>query len=275
MTKERRSTKRNTDAEKRRPVSSVPGKLAIMAAVVAAVVFSVAIFFKVGRIEVQGNSIYSADEIRAACTVQLGDNLLTVNKEAAAGSIMAELPYVERVSIGRVMPDTVVLQVSESTASFAVATDTNTVWLINTVGKALEKTDAVLTQNKTDDPFFPKQDENAPTVPQIRGLIIKNPTAGTTVTATDQSALNAALAVFEAFDGTGVIEHIVTLDVEKEFDIVIQYDDKYEILLGGTDNLEYKAQYLLAILDQLSAYQAGTIDLTFTERNTALFHPKA
>lgn len=39
------------------------GKLLIMAALVAAVVFGVAIFFKVGRIEVQGNTIYASDKL--------------------------------------------------------------------------------------------------------------------------------------------------------------------------------------------------------------------
>ncbi len=260
---------------KRRPVRSVPAKLAVMAAVVAAVVFSVAIFFKVGRIEVQGNSLYSAEQIIEASALQIGENLLTVNKEAAAGAIRAELPYAEKVSIARVMPDTVVIQVQESTATFAVATDTNTVWLINTVGKALEKTDAKLVDKQAQQSIFAEPIDLNELVPQILGVTIKNPTAGTIVTAVDQSALDAALEVLAAFDGTGVTSHIVTLDVEREFDIVVQYDDKYEIRLGGTQDLEYKVQYLLAILDQLSEYQAGTIDLTFTEKNTALFHPKA
>ena len=56
------------------------GKLLIMAALVAAVVFGVAIFFKVGRIEVQGNTIYASDKIIEASGLELGDNLLTVSR---------------------------------------------------------------------------------------------------------------------------------------------------------------------------------------------------
>ena len=128
-----------SDAGKRRPGSGVGSRLLIMAAIVAAVIFGVAIFFKVNTVEVQGNAIYSADEIRSASGIQKGDNLFTLNKEAAAGSIKASLPYVETVSIIRFLPDKIVIEVKESDATFAVTTDTNTTWLINSVGKALEQ----------------------------------------------------------------------------------------------------------------------------------------
>ena len=126
-------------ASQRRPSSGVGGKLIILAAVVAAVVFGVAIFFKVNTVEVQGNSIYSAAEIASASGIQKGDNLFTLNKEAAAGSIKASLPYVETVSVIRFLPDRIVIEVKESDATFAVSSDTNTTWLINSVGKALEQ----------------------------------------------------------------------------------------------------------------------------------------
>ena len=124
-----------SDAGKRRPSSGVGSRLLIMAAIVAAVIFGVAIFFKVNTVEVQGNTIYSAEEIRSASGIQKGDNLFTLNKEAAAGSIKASLPYVETVSIIRFLPDKIVIEVKESDATFAVTTDTNTTWLINSVGK--------------------------------------------------------------------------------------------------------------------------------------------
>lgn len=50
--------------------------------------------------------------------------------------------------------------------------------------------------------------------------------------------------------------------MEKDYDIIVQYDDRYTIRLGGTDDLAYKIQYLTSILAELSDFQAGTIDLT-------------
>ena len=49
---------RKKQEKNRRPSSGVAVRLIIMLAVVAAIVFGVAIFFKVTTIEVQGNTLY-------------------------------------------------------------------------------------------------------------------------------------------------------------------------------------------------------------------------
>ncbi len=328
-----------SDAGKRRPSSGVGSRLLIMAAIVAAVIFGVAIFFKVNTVEVQGNAIYSAEEIRSASGIQKGDNLFTLNKEAAAGSIKASLPYVETVSIIRFLPDKIVIEVKESDATFAVTTDTNTTWLINSVGKALEQIsdsapDSALTAEPTapdaeapveepvEQPVENTDSENAgedeaqqPTenpdaasgeqtqqpsdaadtagrntaaeasaadnsaiqadgkrIPRILGVTVNSPTVGSVVTATNPASLNAALAVIAELDGTGLLDHIVSINTEKEYDIVLQYDGRYEIRLGGTEELSYKIDYLTVILSKLSDFQAGVIDLTFSDSSEARFY---
>ena len=328
-----------SDAGKRRPSSGVGSRLLIMAAIVAAVIFGVAIFFKVNTVEVQGNTIYSADEIRSASGIQKGDNLFTLNKEAAAGSIKASLPYVETVSIIRFLPDKIVIEVKESDATFAVTTDTNTTWLINSVGKALEQIsdsapDSALTAEPTapdaeapveepvEQPVENTDSENAgedeaqqppenpdaasgeqtqqpsdtagtagrdtaaeasaadnsaiqadgKRIPRILGVTVNSPTVGSVVTATNPASLNAALAVIAELDGTGLLDHIVSINTEKEYDIVLQYDGRYEIRLGGTEELSYKIDYLTVILSKLSDFQAGVIDLTFSDSSEARFY---
>lgn len=254
---ERRKARRKTE-KNRRQSSGVLAKLIIMLAVVAAVVFGVAIFFKVNTIEVQGNLVYSAQAIIDASDLAVGDNLLTVNKATAAGNIKARLPYVETVSIGRSLPDTVIIQVKESQSVFAVNTETNTMWLINIQGKALERADP----------------EKLEQYPKIEGVTLRSPTAGQPVTSLDQKKLDSAIALLSGLEGTGILEHVAGVNVEKEYDIVLQYDDRYEIQFGGTDELDYKIQYLTAILGELSDFQAGTIDLSFQEGKKAWFYPK-
>lgn len=333
-TESRRAARRQ--AGRRVPASNVAGRLVIMLALVAAVVFGVAVFFKVSRVEVQGNSLYSAEQVVQASGIEVGDNLLTLNKATVAGNIITQLPYVEKVSVGRSMPDAVILEVQESTARFAVMSDTNVIWLINSSGKALERydglTDVTAAQTPTDEtpvetpteeasveapagemPADTAQPEetsadstaDAPAdtaadgadtdpvqtatretgdaaspltqtgVPYILGVTVQNPSAGSQVTAVNQQALDAALAVLAEFDGTGLLGHVASINVEKDYNIVVWYDDQYEIQLGGTEKLDYKVQYLLAILEQLSEYQAGTIDLTLTGDDVARFHPRA
>ena len=342
-TESRRAARRQ--AGRRVPASNIAGKLVIMLALVAAVVFGVAVFFKVSRVEVQGNSLYSAEQVVQASGIETGDNLLTLNKATVAGNIITQLPYVEKVSVGRSMPDAVILEVQESTARFAVMSDTNVIWLISSSGKALERydgmTDVAAPAAQTPDnaaaetqtadapaeesppadttpsdtapaeqtpveetPAEDTQDADASAdtaadgdtapaqtaqretgdaasplaqtgIPYLLGVTVQNPSAGSQVTAVNQAALDAALAVLAEFDGTGLLGHVASINVEKDYNIVVWYDDQYEIQLGGTEKLDYKVQYLLAILEQLSEYQAGTIDLTLTGDDVARFHPRA
>ena len=249
---------RKKQAKNRRPSSGVAVRLIIMLAVVAAIVFGVAIFFKVTTIEVQGNTLYSAEDVIAASGIEPGDNLLLVNKATTAGNILAALPYVEEVrGIVRSLPDTVVIQIQESEASFAVQTDVNTTWLVNSRGKALEKVEGELPEGQ----------------PQILGVSVKAPAAGMTVMLIGVSGIGpkAALAVLSGLDGTGILEHVASINVEKDYDIIVQYDDRYTIRLGGTDDLAYKIQYLTSILAELSDFQAGTIDLTDAANKKATF----
>ena len=93
--------------------------------------------FRIRTVEVQGNSIYSWEQVANASGISPGDNLFMLNREAVAGSIQAQLPYVQKVSVGRILPDTVVIQVEESQIAGLVEADVGGKWYINTEGRVL------------------------------------------------------------------------------------------------------------------------------------------
>lgn len=227
-----------------------------MLLVVAIFIFCAAIFFKITEIQVVGNNLYSTDEVTAASGIQLGDNLLSVSRGTVAGRIQASLPYVEDVQVGRALPGTVTITVRESDAVYAVCAANGTVWLMNSSGKLLEQADLAVTS-----------------YPWILGVTVQDPKVGAAATCAETEALEAALAVIDLLDDTDFLPKIVEINVEKPYDIVLKYQDLYEIHLGSADQMEYKMRYLTAILADSQISGGGIIDLTLEEENAAVFKP--
>lgn len=256
----RRSGKRRQRRREYRQ-TGVFARVLVMLAVVAAVVLGVAIFFRVHTVEVQGNKIYSQEQVVEASGLEPGDNLLMVNRAAVAGSIKARMPYVRDVSVSPVMPDTVVIQVTESEIAVLVRSDIGAQWYLNTQGRLLGSTVE----------GFRGQ------IVELSGVTITAPKAGDQAVAAEgrEENLEAALEVVRRMEGTGLIGEITALNAEKVYDLLLYSGDRLEIQLGGSEQLEYKIQYLQLVLEELEPYQAGIVDLTFDVKQVARFIPRA
>lgn len=106
--------------------------------VAAAVVLACVVFFRVNSVEVSGNVRYTAEEIIEASGIGMGDNLVGLSRSRVSAAICTKLPYVENVTIKKVLPDGVALKVSERVAAASVDSMEGR-WLISAQGKLLEK----------------------------------------------------------------------------------------------------------------------------------------
>ena len=102
--------------------------------VIVALVFIMSVFFKVSRIEVKGNSIYTADEVIKASGIETGDNLFFINGIAAGSRVAVKLPYVDSVQINRGLPNLVTIVVTESKAVGCLNVG-DELWSVNSNGK--------------------------------------------------------------------------------------------------------------------------------------------
>lgn len=256
-----RRTPRKRSRQGRENQTGFLGKLLIMLALVAAIVLGVAIFFQVNDVQVQGNRIYSAEQVIEASGLESGDNLLMVNRASVVGNVQAQLPYVQKVSVGRVLPDTVVIRVQESEIAGIVEADVGSKWYVNTEGRIL---------GSSLDGFQGQ-------IIELTGFTVTAPAAGQQAVASVEMEENmkAALQVLAEMEGSGLIEQVTGINVEKSYDIHLYCGEQYDILLGGTDQLDYKVWYLQGVLEQLQPYQAGIIDLTFDQEGAARFSPWA
>ena len=237
-------------------------KFLTMLAVVAVLVLGLMIFFKIKHIEVVGNEYYTPEEIIDASGVALDDNLLSLSKATASARIRAALPYISEIQIQKKLPGTVVITVSEFEVSYGIQDEAGSWWLINREGRILEQTDAQAVKSHM----------------LIKGMTITPPAIGDLIkpAAADGADLseiaakrNAALTVLPLLEKTPFAKELVSVDVATSYDIIRWYGTQFESKLGNTENIAYKLQYLQGVLENLGKEKSGTIDLSFTEDNSA------
>lgn len=255
-TERRRKTgkKGRTGPRRRNPLGRELLRLFAMVLVVAVILFCAVLFFKVTDIQVSGSRIYTEGQVIGASGISEGDSLLTISRTTAAARIKVMLPYIENVKVSRFLPGSVVIEVTESGASFSVEDSDGTGWLINASGKVLEQADVGVAD-----------------YPKLIGVTAKTPRAGRQMVTDEQDNLAVARQLLELLSESGIVSHITEIDVTQSYDIVVWYGNQYEIHLGGSDRLEYKIRYLLSIMDQLDNARGGVIDLTLEEKDVAIF----
>ena len=254
-----------------------------VAAVVLALTLGMSIFFKVENVYIAGAQKYSAWDVREASGIQVGDNLLTLGKAKVSGKIIARLPYVEKVRIGIKLPDTVNIEVVESDISYAIQAEDDGWWFINSQGRVLEMTTGIIAE------YFTKIEGVKIMIPAIGQQAVaatmesdltfepvddaadasdttdatQEPTAPMdTVNAAEQLAV--AIKLIQHLESNGVVGEVTNIDVTDLFNIELIYEDRYRVQMGDTMQMDRKVRSMTEAVSQMSDYQRGELDVSFT-----------
>ncbi len=249
----REKQKRKAKRRSGKPVNKgVYRRLAIMLGVVLAVVLSMVIFFRVEHIQVQGNRYYSAEEIEAACGVATGDNLLILSRGEIAANIRENLQYIDGVKVTRQLPNTVIVTVTEQEPNYVVCDEAGECYLITAKGIAVRAVS--------------QQEAKAYTL--VKDMTVKPPVMGEKVECVgiQFSLLTTVLQELEAAE---LVREISSVSLLSSTQISLWYGDRFEVTLGNTARLDYKLEYLKAVIAAEESYVTGTIDLRLTDGNKA------
>lgn len=281
-----RRAKRAAEAEKKRkraerlntpaaiytqPISFNSRRLAIqmitILAVVLALVLGMSAFFKVEQVGVVGAHVYDEYTILQESGIKKGDSLLTFGRTKASGKIIANLPYVKSARIGIKLPDTVIIEIEEAPVSYSIQDQDGVWWLINSDGRVVEQTNAQTARTKT----------------QVLGVTLYQPQVGelgvateTAPTETDASGdpvqalisgaqrLSAALTILQELELNDIVGDAASVDVSQLQDIILWYGTQYQVNLGTIDRIALKITYMKNAIMQMSDYQTGVLDISFT-----------
>ncbi len=242
-------------------------QLLTVTAVVLALVLGLSVFFKVENIVVHGAEVYSAWAVREASGITEGDNLLTFSRARANGQIQAKLPYVEKSRIGIKLPNTVNIYIEETAVTYAIQNEDGIWWLINSDGKLVEQINSAEADRHTKvlgvtltGPVLNEQavaQENVPTETDAAGEIIP-------VVVTGAQRLNSALQILAALEANDIVGDAASVDVTSLSAIELWYGTRYQVNLGDGNNMDYKVACMYDVILQLSNYQTGRLDCSFT-----------
>ena len=237
------------DTRRRRRRRRRPGFLRplLYILMLAAMAFGISLFFKVSRIEVEGNSTYSAEEIIAASGVEMGKNLFAVSASGIVDALFETMPYLDEVRITRKLPDTLVIHVQE-TQALAVVESEGTYYVLNENCKILDTTDAA----------------GAASLIQVSGISPILPVVGQRISLGDaeRAKVDFLRELLTISTDMGIIAEISDISLASIADVRFTYQSRFEVVLGGLDQLEYKLGLLQTTVDNLADGDSGTIDLS-------------
>lgn len=246
-------------------------KILIVVAVVVAVTLGLSVFFKVEKVVVYGNKAYSAYTVQEAGGIETGSNLLSLNNTRACGKIKAALPYVDTVRIGIKLPDTVNIYVEEIDVAYAITTKDGTNWLMTSEGKVVEQIDSGIASGYTkiegvylDNPVPGERAVAVEVVQETTPEDAGSATEEAPVIITGAARLNAALAILEQLEVNDIVGEAASIDVRSLSNIELWYGQRFQVKLGDANHLDIKIAWMKSAVNQLSDYDMGILDVSFT-----------
>lgn len=250
--------------------------LASMVAVVVAVFMALSLFFRVDTITVAGADKYSPWMIREAAGVEPGDGLIGISKARIASRIVAKLPYVDEVKVSVRLPGTVEIEITELQVTYSIEDENGAWWLISSSGRAVERVtmEQALGYTRVEGLQIrtPKAGESVQAIP---GQLV-DPGDGTSVTLDQSQAdeqLKALISVMTALEQNRIIGEVARIDITNSEDIRLEYPQLLTVLLGNSERIDYKINYMAAAVKQLEDRQSGELDLTLQYAENAIFTP--
>lgn len=241
---------------RRRGGFSLLYKLLTFLVICAAIAVALTLFFKVEHIDVIGAERYTEQKIVDASGIKIEDNMFFMNKYQISDQITSALPYIETVQIRRALPDGIVIAVTECSAPAAVSHGGKT-WLLSAQCKVVDS----------------KPLSAAREYAEVVGLTLTDAQVGLPIAVTEESAASAELLreLLPLLAEKNMLSSVQQIDLSDPSLLTLRYLDRFDVTLLRSADLDYKLEYLLAVVERLEVNEKGRIDMT--QEDKASFIP--
>lgn len=212
----------------------------LIIALITLAIMCFTVFFPIKRISVSGSEIYNKKQIIQASKLSTDDNLWVVSEKTIEKNIRKKLPYVDNVELKRVLPDAVVLTITDA-KEYAYYQSGEKYYILSDNGYILKE--------QTEQP----QNVFKIVTQGISGkvsdkAVYKNSTEEETVNTLITALNNEKLNIDE-------------IDVSDMINITVKVSGKYVVNLGKNDYANQKIAHLATMIEEIGD-RSGMINLS-------------
>lgn len=219
--------------------------LSVLIAVVCVVVF-----FGLKNVEIRGNSRYTEKQILDACGFSGSDNLFGVDLKKAEKDIIKKYPYISKVTFKRVLPSTLIINVTEDAPSYC-AEIYGDYFLLSEDLRIISKHDIYEDIEVLDMPVIYLK------LPQVERAV-----QGERIVFDKNSNYDHLIEFLTELREQEIYTRTECIDAFDRYHISLYTDEgKYKITVGTLDNLDTKLKFVKNVLATYDPYTIVSINV--------------
>lgn len=229
------------------------GTVAVVVVAAVFAVLSLTVLFNVSEVKVaKAGKHYQPEQIIEAADVEVGDNMVATNWDRVKEKVEQKLPYVLSLEIKKT---------ASGKITFSVVDDTATLVFKTSKGYALADANCKVLEIVKEKPK-----NNGLTLLTVKNRINADP--GEIISFADDSESILYDTIRTAIKNSG-IGSITGIDISDPENIYLEYQSRYRLYLGNSEDIEYKlreAKKIIAEEDENDPNQIGEINLSILKK---------
>lgn len=229
------------------------GTVAVVVVAAVFAVLSLTVLFNVSEVKVaKAGKHYQPEQIIEAADVDVGDNMVATNWDRVKEKVEQKLPYVLSLEIKKTVSGKI---------TFSVVDDTATLVFKTSKGYALADANCKVLEIVKEKPK-----NKGLTLLTVKNRINADP--GETISFADDGESILYDTIRTAIKNSG-IGNITGIDISDPENIYLEYQNRYRLYLGNSEDIEYKlreAKKIIAEEDENDPNQIGEINLSILKK---------
>ena len=207
--------------------------------------FALENYFVLQKLSVEKSDIYSTEDIVNTIKIKKKTPLYRIDTKKIASKIEKKFPYVYDVKVSFKLPAGVKISFKEEYGEMALKLG-NEVYAVDRELRVLAK------------------EGSDTTIPRIylECVDVKRCVVGETLSFVNEGVGPSFLELIEALEGEKMLSEITAIDVSDKFNLKMNYEDRFVILLGDRQDMKLKLKMIREVVKDLGEKTSGRIDIS-------------